>query len=512
MNLKQSPTIKAALLAILLVGIYLRLQPVLDSNFPIQDGGLFYSAIQDIRQSDNTLPLHFSYNNSAIPFVYPPFSLLLSAFLEEKFHWQVLDIVRILPAIFSVFTILAYFYLCSFILESKTLAIYSTLAFTFLPTSFDSLIIGGGITRSPGFLFAILTLSQVYLLLHRSNLRYIFTTGLLGALTIYTHPSMAWFTVLSSVIFVFFWGRSKQNFQRALLVILIITILISPWVVYLQQTYGLRYVINAFTAIEGIGSLIILGLIPKFTGEYLVSIMAVLGVIGLFVSIRDKNLEIPVWLFVILLAQRSLVALTALVPFGMLVAYGLDRVVLPGLASRPKDLSPGDEYLKPNTFQIGFLLLISLLSLLSGYLGTPRTTLTADDFEAISWIVEHTEKDSRFLILVTKSGPSAHDFAEWFPALTGRANLNTFQGYEWMPGNEFRTRKEINTRLYACAGQGLDCVDGLISVLEPGPDYFIFINNRRALPMLAIDENAMAYNFELIFRNDSVWLYRVIRK
>ena len=43
----------------------------------------------------------------------------------------------------------------------------ATLAFALIPRSYEWLIMGGGITRAPGMLFALLALAAVIRLVHR---------------------------------------------------------------------------------------------------------------------------------------------------------------------------------------------------------------------------------------------------------------------------------------------------------------------------------------------------------
>ena len=67
----------AAWVGIVLVGGVLRLMQTVRSDFPLGDGGLFYSAIEAIRL-EGILPQTIPYNEG-IPFVYPPLGFLLAA-------------------------------------------------------------------------------------------------------------------------------------------------------------------------------------------------------------------------------------------------------------------------------------------------------------------------------------------------------------------------------------------------------------------------------------------------
>jgi hypothetical protein len=115
-----------------LIGGYIRLAYVLQSDFPINDGGLFYTLIKDLMANHYRLPLTTSYNHLNLPFAYPPFIFYLSGFLADLTSWGLINIIRILPAIFTVLTIPAFFLLASVLIENKDQVVFATCIFTFI--------------------------------------------------------------------------------------------------------------------------------------------------------------------------------------------------------------------------------------------------------------------------------------------------------------------------------------------------------------------------------------------
>ena len=57
--------------AALILGSIVRLIPVLGSDFPINDGGLFAAMIDDLVRHGPSLPRVVDYNGGDIPFAYP---------------------------------------------------------------------------------------------------------------------------------------------------------------------------------------------------------------------------------------------------------------------------------------------------------------------------------------------------------------------------------------------------------------------------------------------------------
>ena len=61
---------------------------------------------------------------------------------------------------------------------------------------------------------------------------------------------------------------------------------------------------------------------------------------------------------------------------------------------------------------------------------------------------------------------------EWFPALTGRNNLSTIQGREWLTGKEhFVARLNAYPALYACLYQNAGCLDRWAAQVGDTYDY-----------------------------------------
>src|SRR5688572_1119349 len=61
------------LLAAIIFGFVVRLILVFAGDgFPLNDGGLFYVMVEDLKANDYRLPQYTSYNGGQIPYAYPP--------------------------------------------------------------------------------------------------------------------------------------------------------------------------------------------------------------------------------------------------------------------------------------------------------------------------------------------------------------------------------------------------------------------------------------------------------
>ena len=69
------------------------------------------------------------------------------------------------------------------LLPERSTALIATLLFALTPRAFNWEIVGGGLTRSPGLLFAMLALWQGYQMYRTPARRYVVSTALLGDYT-----------------------------------------------------------------------------------------------------------------------------------------------------------------------------------------------------------------------------------------------------------------------------------------------------------------------------------------
>jgi hypothetical protein len=452
------------------IGSFPRLYFALISDFPLNDGGLFYSMIRDIQANNLRLPTYASYNAAQIPFAYPPLSFYLAAGLEKAFGWPLLDIIRVFPALVSVITIPVFFQLSRFILKRLNQAVLATFAFATLPTAFDWLVMGGGLARAPGFVFALLALVQALLFFTHEEIKYLLGIILFASLTLLTHPGMAWFAAYSGVVLFLFYGRKFKNVVIGMVVIIGVLLFTSPWWLDVVSRHGLSPFINASRTNLYSWSTLFFPLLFVFTNEPLLDILAVLGFFGILVCLRDRKFNLPLWLVVIIGLQTRGSTTYAIVPFAMLIGVGLDEVILPLLTR-----SEGENHLRSNSrtresaevsfpyhgwvpkTALGYILVVSMIS---AYLGAPKESLSQAQLESLSWIGENTEKDGSFAIITGKMDSGTDALVEWFPALTGRVSIVTPQGYEWLPGGAFKQLRQSYAGLQACVATNKKCLQG----------------------------------------------------
>ena len=190
---------RLALLAALAIGALVRGWHMWGADFPLNDGGLFYVMVRDIQHAHYHLPAFTSYNGAHIPFGYSPLAFYLAAALNDagvissrSFACCPSSRARHAspPSTCSRAK-------CSIRVRRSPA---SLIAFAIIPRGFVWLLMGGGLTRSFGYLFALLALHQIWLLYTRRSLRYVPLAAVFSALTVLSHLGTAPFVAFSAML------------------------------------------------------------------------------------------------------------------------------------------------------------------------------------------------------------------------------------------------------------------------------------------------------------------------
>jgi hypothetical protein len=188
----------------IIIGSALLVVPLLRSDFPLNDGGLFYVMVKDLVANHYRLPYFTSYNDSGIPFVYPPLPIYFTGFLYGVVGVHLIQLLRWLPLIFTILSIPAFGLLSQTILKSRIQSALAMLSFALLLPPFNRLIMGGGLTRAPGLLFSLLALCWIYRLYTEHSRRHVLLSAIFSVLVVLSHGVYAWFVIFSAgVMFAF---------------------------------------------------------------------------------------------------------------------------------------------------------------------------------------------------------------------------------------------------------------------------------------------------------------------
>ena len=527
--IKADRTNLAFIAFITIIGLLIRLANPLASSFPLNDGGLFYAMTLDVAAHQFALPFFTTYNAASIPFAYPPLAFYFYALINTVTHIPALDLIRLLPAIISSASIPAFYLLAEEMLDSKIQILLATTIFALIPRAFDWLIMGGGVTRSLGLLFALLAMRQAYILFKTDSIKAVPLMIVFGSLVVYTHPEATTHTILSAAFFYLWKDRSRRGFLLSLLAAFGILLVTAPWWATVLSRYGISPFIAAADAARQDSYNVLAGLFAlfqfEFTDEPFVMLIGALSLIGIFFLLSRKDYFLPLWLVVMHIIEPRGGALFMTIPLAMFVGIGLDEVILPGLNKLSNQTYPDsksragtplslqlDRLLQGPTVKL-FLGFVFLYGIMSAYWIAFQikqgSTLTNADLEAFNWVGNNATSSAQFA-LVTEQQPLRDPYSEWFPAITGRKSVATVFGYEWINDGQFEKHTEDYRDLQACANQNMDCLNSWAQ--KSGKSFtYVFIhaqpgNSAKNIPLATYLQNSSTY--EMVYSAGEIEIFR----
>jgi hypothetical protein len=512
-----SPSIVFLFLSIL-IGGYIRLSRVIGASFPLNDGGLFYTMTQNLIGNGFRIPAVTTYNSLNIPFAYPPLAFYLTGLLSKITGWGLFDIFRILPAVFSVLTIPAFYFFARVVLSDDHQVMLATLIFAITPATFDWLIMGGGVSRAPGFFFAILTLLFTYHLFTRKRILDIVLTAIFATITILFHPETALHTAASALVIFLFFGRNKAGILRSIFVASAILLLTSPWWITVLANHGF----SPFLAAGKTGYHNISQFLNIFsfdlTNEGSLKSIAVLGLIGMFLYMGRKKYFLPVLFLAIYFAEPRSASLYESPLFAIFASFTLLQMLnLLNQYLRKKDMP--DKSGHPFTSLASKALfmiftgqwIFSALAIITLMFNT--ISMVPEDKSAFNWIVSNTPAESRFLV-ITGNTPYTDPVAEWLPALTERISIATVQGYEWLAKTDNIDVLQRSLEIQDCIDQSTQCLSNWEKRYSLDFDYLYI---RKSASRFGLDREAFdsalkalllkSDRYSLVYSNDQVVIF-----
>lgn len=455
----------------LLAGGYLRLKEALAAAFPLNDGGLFYMMTQELVANHFRLPLFTSYNHLQIPFAYPPLAFYLTGALHQIFSWELLDIYRLFPAIITILTIPAFYLLARDLTEDDNQLSLAILIFTLLPATFDWAIMGGGVTRSLAFLFALLALHFTFLLFTKSRLSHLFLSALLLSLCILSHPETGFHTAFSVPVLWFFLSRKKQGAWQTLFMALITLALTAPWWGSVAAAHGFQPFMAALSTAEQNGYSFFDLFNLQLTDELQAASIALFAFVGIFLALARKKYFLPAWLLIsYAVAPRSAKIFIAPV-VAVLAAQTVCQLIQWLDSKRAHNATAAflsSLYAKLFLALLFFQWFSSAMLVLRPF---SYFRLDQGDVQAFEWVKENSDPDDSRFVIVTDHFWSSDPASEWFPALTGRISTATVQGTEWLGGGHYLTAIEEARELQFCVDQNPACIEAWAQTYAKDFDY-----------------------------------------
>ena len=459
-QLRQLKWHQIILLLAMLFGGLVRLAPILIADFPINDGGMFYTMIRDLIANHFRLPAYTTYNLSNIPYAYPPAGFYLMAGLHVGTGISELTLLRWIPAFLNILSIFLFYKMAACLLKKESLAAVATACYALLPGSYTWFVMGGGLTRSLGGAAFILSVTMLYKLFESRDKKYLLFAILACTLSVLSHPEAALHTAASGLLLWLFFGRSGDNTLRAGAVAAGTLILSAVWWGPVLVQHGFAPFISAVQTGDPGKSVILYGLLDFLSLSTYIPILALLRLAGVVSVFRSRNFFLLAWMILPYLIEPRSAYDYSMFPLALLGGLGWDeisRLVRTFLQKRRGEAAALADIQSrtPTMLLVGSIFYLFIVCALLTYRHS-NTILPPSVRPVFSWIEAQTPADGQFLILTGDPYVMVTPVQEWFPALTQRRSVTTLQGLEWSLGGQFFQRSRQLRELQKC--ETVDCV------------------------------------------------------
>jgi hypothetical protein len=459
----------AGLVGIVALAAIVRLVPILGTDFPLNDGALFLSMANAIRDGGYGLPAFVNYNGAELPFAYPPLGLYLTAAVSTVSGLPGTDVLRFLPLIFSIAAIPVAILMYRSLFATNATALIATAAFALIPRSYNWAIAGGGITRAPGLFLALISIWAAARMFRSEQPKWPRVAGVAAGLAGLCHPESGVFAGLSiGVLAVATGGEWRHRARLTLMAWAVALLIVVPWLALILSRHGLQPLVGALLT----GGAIAEGAFRLVTfryGEGYLEILSVVGAIGLILCLRNRQWLLPLWTAAIFLAGSRASLTYASLPVAGAAAVALleiGRLIRIGLQSRLQRAVLGRLLA---TLLGAFLVACTVDSVASAWRpDSPLRALSPDTRIGLAWIAQHTAPTSSFLVAAGEPWP-VDAVSEWFPLVAGRRSVATVQGTEWEGPGAYVESRNRQAWLLGCSTTRpvLDCVDEWSRVIGP---------------------------------------------
>lgn len=408
----------------------------LTEAYPVNDGGLFYQMTLELEANGWAIPAFTGYNLSQIPYAYPPLAFYLLGFLHNVLGLNLFDLIRVLPPAWCLLMLWPVWVILKELVHSVPARLAGLAIFGLNYPGYEWLIMGGGVTRSPGLFFVYGCLALFLRATTLRSLKYYAGAVASAALAFWVHPQTP-IVLGSSLLPLLLIRMSKDNWRTLLAFVFGLGIVLLPWNLFVISRHGLDPLLQALGTGYFDGSALFRPIFIITKGlVYLPLPTNLLFFFGILVCAVRRNWWPIGWFVLVFIVPRFSEA-TTMLPIALLSAYGFEALVRARFGL-------GELYERGERPESRFDLATVLLALTIGIQaamsfqsteGLRAETLKESDMEAYRWISANTTPDSKFFIVTKRTG--ARDYlAEWFPALTGRHSLLTFEGKEWLSKDE----------------------------------------------------------------------------
>lgn len=442
--------VHAATLAALALALLVRVPYFVGLDFPLNDGGLFLAMVEAIRAAGFALPQHVDYNGLAIPFGYPPAAFYLTAALAELTGVAPLTLQLYLPLVFNLGCVVLFVRLLAELVDRPATLFLAAATFPLIPRSYEWMIMGGGLSRSPGFFLMLVSALLALRVARRPDPgRIVLCTLAMGA-TLATHLEWGITTWVSCALMILWRDTTLRSAAIVVAMGFGMGIVSLPWWGTVVWHHGIDPFLaaGATSGWQDVTFFDRLKAFDLFTMRH--SWFGVVAAAGFGLALHQRRALPCLWVGLIFLTTPRHGSTVAAMPTAIFAAIALTAAA--DAASRAYadwqrrrgalvDADP-EAAIRPLALAVAFVAFFTAIAqdTRTHHEFTPLIALSPAERAGMEWIRRNTDEQDRFVVVSDARDWAVDRTAEWFPVLAGRAAANTAQGLEWVKELSFSER------------------------------------------------------------------------
>jgi len=439
-------------LASLVLGAAIRGPIVLGVDFPLNDGGLFLAFIEKILADGFAFPDFVDWNGYRVPFAYPPLSFYALAGLARATGIEPLKLVQYVPLVVNLVSVPVFVCVAARLLPGASALFFAAVAFPILPRSYEWLVMGGGVSRSPAMLATLIALLLTMEAIDRRRKSLLVAATVVLGIVLALHLEWGISGWVATTLVLFMARPPKEAITQSIAMGFGMGLVSLPWWGTVVSIHGITPYVAALSE-GGWEAETLTGRITNFDlftlpGSW-IAIAAAFGV-ALAWNSRDRRQHLVIaWLLLIFATTPRHAKTVAAIPVAMLVGLAVARLsdlifARLRLAAESGEPLPSSPPPRPLASIVHAILAASLVAYVVWEVShlkpneqSTLVALTPEERAGMAWIAKNVDESARFLVVSNALGWAWDRDAEWFPELAARRSVNTLQGLEWIEGYSF---------------------------------------------------------------------------
>lgn len=445
-------------------------------SYPLGYAGMFTMIAEDIADAGFALPLSIPhYGPGGIDMVYPPFAMYVFA-LAMKIGAPTWAYLRLMPAIFTLLTIIPLFYLALELFESRIASLVSVVLVMTAPAVYYTHVWSAGIVRALALGFCLTGLLFYIRSIRNFSVSSFLLAGVSLGLLLTTHLLYVLFAALVGLACLL----SEWSWKRLLIstgILLTALLVASPWLFIVIERHGLSSLLAAYSSHRNVDFILSLKEIPaafQFVGENLRHVtdnwfITLLALPGFITLVIRKKYQIPL-AFIFILSMGEASFYTEILAGMMAGAFSGEIFQY---LSKKRDLASA---IMPIQLRIslGIVLLAVVTASIAGGIRTIARYAPELDFHSLEmakFVKDNTNPNSTYLFI------GKINEAEWFPYLLDRTPVFSPWGSEWK--GTYAEQSAILVALRGCElEQSWACMESIQQEQSVNPGLLIIPNKR----------------------------------